>query len=62
MANLNITKSENEVNQINVSPRDSTSSDDSCALHPDESKSTDELVSTMNQTETMNPMLLSRYH
>ena len=50
MANLNITKSENEVNQINVSPRDSTSSNDSCALHTDESKSNDELVSTMNQT------------
>ena len=39
---LNNTKPENEVNQINVSPRNSTTSNDSCALRIDESKSNDE--------------------
>ena len=42
MVNLNNTKPENEVNQINVSPGNSTTSNDSCALRIDESKSNDE--------------------
>ena len=39
---LNNTKPENEVNQINVSPRNSTTSNDSCAWRMHESKSNDE--------------------
>ena len=39
---LNNNKPENEVNQINVSLTNSTTSNDSCALRIDESKSNDE--------------------
>ena len=49
---LNNTKPENEVNQINVSPRNSTTSNDSCALRIDESKSNDE--TSINDQSNLN--------
>ena len=42
MVNLNNTRSDEWVNYTNVSPRDSATSTDSCALHIDESNINDE--------------------
>ena len=52
MANLNNTKPENEVNQINVSLRNSTTSNNSCALPIDESKSNEE--TSINDESNLN--------
>ena len=49
---LNNNKPENEVNQINGSPTNSTTSNDSCALRMDESKSNDD--TSINDQSNLN--------
>ena len=49
---LNNNKPDNEVNQINVSPTNSTTSNDSCALRLDESKSNDD--TSINDKSNLN--------
>ena len=51
MANFNRTESEKEENQTDLSSKDSTAPNDSCALHIDESKS-DDRDSSKDETNT----------